>query len=395
MLSTFILVWQCDRKIIELRLNFLPHKRPGRRVLQIWVSSNYLKLRRYRSWICFWLLALDRSLQRVVLIFSGKMPGSIWIMWVSPLASWLFSYSNQSLRAPSLVALQWILYFFSACGSWAFTESLIIFTNRSYFLCSIRPSSQSTSLRRSPSKAWFCCEFDFSFTLQLYQDLITWSVFSSSFLHADNRLLKIIRRWFMPINIFLTSVIGSGLGWILMRITRAPAHFQGIILGSCAAGNIELISFLSASFKRDHALVRNYYFFIWSGNVGSIFFVIIPAMCKERGSPFGAPDVCRTYGLAYSSLSLAVSLCSLISSLEKLSWKSTIFRKWTYIVWTNLYLFILFHCGAEDRGFLPVDLRLQYYAPIFQVERIWTDFAPGGIYEPAPRGSHGWYRFHG
>jgi hypothetical protein len=43
-----------------------------------------------------------------------------------------------------------------------------------------------------------------------------------------------------------------------------------------------------------------------AGNVGNIFLIIIPALCKEKGSPFGAPDACLTYGLAYSSLSLAV-----------------------------------------------------------------------------------------
>lgn len=36
--------------------------------------------------------------------------------------------------------------------------------------------------------------------------------------------------------------------------------------------------------------------------------IIVPAICKERGSPFGASDVCTTYGLAYASLSMAVSL---------------------------------------------------------------------------------------
>uniref|UniRef100_A0A803MHR7 PIN-like protein n=1 Tax=Chenopodium quinoa TaxID=63459 RepID=A0A803MHR7_CHEQI len=29
-------------------------------------------------------------------------------------------------------------------------------------------------------------------------------------------------------------------------------------------------------------------------------------MCKEKGSPFGAPDVCERYGLAYASLSMAI-----------------------------------------------------------------------------------------
>ncbi|KAH9694083.1 protein PIN-LIKES 1 [Citrus sinensis] len=34
--------------------------------------------------------------------------------------------------------------------------------------------------------------------------------------------------------------------------------------------------------------------------------IIIPAVCKEKGSPFGSPDTCQTYGLAYASLSMAV-----------------------------------------------------------------------------------------
>ncbi|RLM85979.1 hypothetical protein C2845_PM04G19930 [Panicum miliaceum] len=48
--------------------------------------------------------------------------------------------------------------------------------------------------------------------------------------------------------------------------------------------------------------------FPYSGNLGNIFLIIIPALCKEKGSPFGEPDVCQTYGLAYSSLSMAVPL---------------------------------------------------------------------------------------
>jgi hypothetical protein len=43
-----------------------------------------------------------------------------------------------------------------------------------------------------------------------------------------------------------------------------------------------------------------------AGNLGNIFLIIIPALCKEKGSPFGEPDVCQTYGLAYSSLSMAI-----------------------------------------------------------------------------------------
>ncbi|CAA2995472.1 PIN-LIKES 3-like isoform X1 [Olea europaea subsp. europaea] len=34
--------------------------------------------------------------------------------------------------------------------------------------------------------------------------------------------------------------------------------------------------------------------------------IIIPAVCRERGSPFGDPDVCSEYGMGYASLSMAI-----------------------------------------------------------------------------------------
>ncbi|KAG5542698.1 hypothetical protein RHGRI_015725 [Rhododendron griersonianum] len=43
-----------------------------------------------------------------------------------------------------------------------------------------------------------------------------------------------------------------------------------------------------------------------AGNLGNILIIIIPAVCKDKGSPFGDPDVCHRYGMAYASLSMAV-----------------------------------------------------------------------------------------
>ncbi|KAI4314682.1 hypothetical protein L6164_027569 [Bauhinia variegata] len=83
--------------------------------------------------------------------------------------------------------------------------------------------------------------------------------------------------WFMPVNILGTFVIGSALGWLLIKITRAPKHLKGLILGCCSAGNL-----------------------------GNLPIIIIPSMCKEKGSPFGDPDVCYKYGMAYASLSMAM-----------------------------------------------------------------------------------------
>lgn len=43
-----------------------------------------------------------------------------------------------------------------------------------------------------------------------------------------------------------------------------------------------------------------------TGNLGSLPLIIVPAVCKEKGSPFGDPNVCREYAMAYASLSMAV-----------------------------------------------------------------------------------------
>ncbi|CAN1127771.1 Protein PIN-LIKES 1 [Linum perenne] len=88
---------------------------------------------------------------------------------------------------------------------------------------------------------------------------------------------QMVKLWFMPINILITFVVGSVLGWIVIQLTRPPPKLRGLIVGCCAGGNL-----------------------------GNMFLVMIPAICKEKGSPFGAPDVCQSYGLAYVSVSMAV-----------------------------------------------------------------------------------------
>ncbi|XP_012844878.1 PREDICTED: uncharacterized protein LOC105964917 [Erythranthe guttata] len=42
------------------------------------------------------------------------------------------------------------------------------------------------------------------------------------------------------------------------------------------------------------------------GNLGNILLIIIPAICKENGNPFGDKDVCASVGLSYVSFSMAV-----------------------------------------------------------------------------------------
>jgi len=88
---------------------------------------------------------------------------------------------------------------------------------------------------------------------------------------------NVVLLWFMPVNILLTFIIGSALGWLLLKLTRAPKHLEGLIMGVCSAGNL-----------------------------GNLPIIIIPAICKDKGSPFGDSNVCYQYGMAYASLSMAV-----------------------------------------------------------------------------------------
>nr|XP_043631764.1 protein PIN-LIKES 3-like [Erigeron canadensis] len=88
---------------------------------------------------------------------------------------------------------------------------------------------------------------------------------------------SLVSLWFMPVNILLTFIIGSALGWILVKITRTPEHLHGLVIGSCAAGNL-----------------------------GNLLLIIIPAVCEENNSPFGDKLTCSTNGQALVSLSMAI-----------------------------------------------------------------------------------------
>ncbi|XP_022764616.1 protein PIN-LIKES 1-like isoform X2 [Durio zibethinus] len=83
--------------------------------------------------------------------------------------------------------------------------------------------------------------------------------------------------WFMPVNIFITFIIGSVLAWILIRITKTPKHLQGMVIGCCSAGNM-----------------------------GNLLLIVIPAVCKESNNPFGDSSLCSTHAEAYASLSMAI-----------------------------------------------------------------------------------------
>lgn len=143
-----------------------------------------------------------------------------------------------------------------------------------------------------------------------------------------------IIRWFMPVNILVTFLLGSALGWITIKLTRPPKNIEGLIVGVCSAGN-HLSRPRSQLWSQMHqkpwcsdlnrcyetitkVIVWCIYWLsllwdcIWTGNLGNLPIIIIPAICQDKGSPFGDPDVCYQYGMAYASLSMAV--CNFIST---------------------------------------------------------------------------------
>ncbi|CAM0952985.1 unnamed protein product [Alopecurus aequalis] len=92
-------------------------------------------------------------------------------------------------------------------------------------------------------------------------------------------LSDVISWWFMPVNIPITFLVGSVLGWIACRILKPPPDFRGLIIAFCS-----------------------------SGNLGNLLLILVPAVCDEDGNPFGKDrSQCRSRGLSYSSLSMAKS----------------------------------------------------------------------------------------
>ncbi|XP_049394331.1 protein PIN-LIKES 7-like isoform X1 [Solanum stenotomum] len=87
----------------------------------------------------------------------------------------------------------------------------------------------------------------------------------------------IISWWFMPINIGLTFLVGGILGWLVVKILKPEVHLEGLIIATCSTGNL-----------------------------GNLLLLVIPAICKEDGSPFGDHEICASVGLSYVSFSMAV-----------------------------------------------------------------------------------------
>ncbi|RDX85410.1 Protein PIN-LIKES 7 [Mucuna pruriens] len=106
--------------------------------------------------------------------------------------------------------------------------------------------------------------------------IFTPSLVFSSFAKSVS-LEDMISWWFMPINVGLTFLIGGIIGWILVKLLKPNLKVEGLIIAACS-----------------------------SGNMGNLPIVIVPAICDEKGGPFGTHDVCQSNALSYASFSMAL-----------------------------------------------------------------------------------------
>ncbi|KAH1045873.1 hypothetical protein J1N35_036657 [Gossypium stocksii] len=93
--------------------------------------------------------------------------------------------------------------------------------------------------------------------------------------------------WFLPVNVLITCVIGSILGWILVIVTKPPRHLWGLVISCTSAANL-----------------------------GNMLLIILPALCEEKNNPFGeVASTCSANAKAYASLSLAIQIIYIWSVL--------------------------------------------------------------------------------
>ncbi|KAH9727544.1 protein PIN-LIKES 1 [Citrus sinensis] len=90
-----------------------------------------------------------------------------------------------------------------------------------------------------------------------------------------------VLRWFIPVNILVSLIIGSSLALILIKLTRTPPHLYSLVVSCCSSGN---------------------YLFL---------LVIAPAVCEMSNSPFGDSSACSSDGETYALLSMAMFLAEI------------------------------------------------------------------------------------
>ncbi|TYG35839.1 hypothetical protein ES288_D13G015400v1 [Gossypium darwinii] len=135
--------------------------------------------------------------------------------------------------------------------------------------------------------------------------------------------------WFMPVNIFISCIIGSVLGCILVKITKTPPCLKGLVIACSSAANL-----------------------------GNMLNIILPALCEETNSPFGDSSTCSTYGESYALLSLAMQaiyVWSILYSIMRTS-ANSIVKENAEILSETLAEPLLVSHGISEDNIYHVDL---------------------------------------
>jgi predicted permease len=71
---------------------------------------------------------------------------------------------------------------------------------------------------------------------------VVFTVFTPSLIFASLAktvtLADVVSWWFMPVNIAITFLAGSALGWIACKVLKPPQHFRGLIIAFCSSGSV-------------------------------------------------------------------------------------------------------------------------------------------------------------
>ena len=187
----------------------------------------------------------------------------------------------------------------------------------------------------------------------------TYFVAYNSF-YISNQSSLIIFRWFMPINVGITFLVGGILGWLVVKLLNPKPQLHGLIIATCASGNINFAKSITKEILTK-SNVNEWYIYI--GNMGNLMLILVPAICDEEGSPFGNRSVCRSIGLSYASFSMAVS------------------QNQTYIIIISAQSFVMiivtFFFGRRGshaaRGFLYLDIQLPTCEKLcYAVQSSWS-----------------------
>ena len=147
---------------------------------------------------------------------------------------------------------------------------------------------------------------------------------------------------------------------VACQINQSSSTSQGSCVGLLCCWYLSLRNFVWLWYRWKWR-IENVFGSIRAGNLGNLPLIIVPAVCREKGSPFGAPDVCHTYGMAYASLSMAVR------SFVCFIWHLWIIPTYNWYQYIHVFVCPLstliwwLYCLTKTTNYLSVYCRLELF----------------------------------